>query len=229
MSSKPAGKTAKSAKHIRDKWRGKSWYMVVAPSFFGNIELGAIPAQEEQMLIGRVVEATLYDITGDFSHHYLKMFFQIIEIDGKSAKTVFKGHEYSRDFLRSLVRRRTTKVDGLFNIVTKDGYKLRVSVSALTLSRIKTSQEKIIRDMMEKTIKEKAAALTLDQFVQEMVLGKIASDIYNQAKLVAPLRHVGIRKSKLVASPAVPTQRGAPAPVPAPEPEPEPEEESVEA
>jgi ribosomal protein S3AE len=101
-----------------------------------------------------------------------------------------------------LVRRRTTKVDGLFNLVTKDGFKLRISVSALTLSRIKTSQEKIIRDMMEKIIREKAATLTLDQFVQEMVLGKIASDIYNQAKLVAPLRHVGIRKSKLVAAPA---------------------------
>ena len=41
----------------------------------------------------------------------------------------------------------------------------------------------------------------LDQFVQEMVLGKIASDIYNQAKEVAPLRHVGIRKSKLLAAP----------------------------
>jgi len=193
-------------KHVRDKWRGKSWYMVVAPSFFGNIELGSIPAQEDTQLIGRVVEATLYDITGDFSHHYLKMFFQINEIDGKSAKTLFKGHEYSRDYLRSLVRRRTTKVDGLFNLVTKDGYKLRISVSALTLSRIKTSQEKIIRNMMEKTIKEKAAALSLDQFVQEMVLGKIASDIYNQAKLVAPLRHVGIRKSKLVAAPAVQPQ-----------------------
>jgi small subunit ribosomal protein S3Ae len=177
--------------------------MVVAPSFFGNIELGSVPAQEDDQLIGRVVEATLYDITGDFSHHYLKMFFQINQIDGKSAKTLFKGHEYSRDYLRSLVRRRTTKVDGLFNLITKDGYKLRISVSALTLSRIKTSQEKIIRNMMEKTIKEKAAALSLDQFVQEMVLGKIASDIYNQAKLVAPLRHVGIRKSKLVAAPAV--------------------------
>jgi small subunit ribosomal protein S3Ae len=116
--------------------------MVVAPSFFGNIELGSIPAQDEKLMVGRVVEATLYDITGDFSHHYLKMFFQINEVDGKSAKTLFKGHEYSRDYLRSLVRRRTTKVDGLFNLTTKDGYKLRISVSALTLSRIKTSQEK---------------------------------------------------------------------------------------
>jgi len=176
--------------------------MVVAPPFFGNIELGTVPAEEEERLIGRVVEATLYDITGDFSHQYLKMFFQVNRMDGKTAHTLFKGHEYSRDYLRSLVRRRTTKVDGLFNLTTKDGYKLRIAVSGLTLSRIRTSQEKVIRNIMTKTINEKAAALTLDQFVQEMVLGKIASDIYNEAKKVAPLRHVGIRKSKLVGQPA---------------------------
>jgi len=189
-------------KHVRDKWRGKAWYMIVAPPFFGNVELGSVPAEEQNQLIGRVVEATLYDITGDFSHMYLKMFFQVNEFEGKTAKTLFKGHEYSRDYLRSLVRRRTTKVDGLFNITTKEGYKLRVAVSALTLSRIKTSQEKIIRNLMERIINEKASALTLDQFVQEMVLGKIASDVYNEAKKVAPLRHVGIRKSKLVTQPA---------------------------
>jgi small subunit ribosomal protein S3Ae len=197
-------KLSKKAKHVRDKWRGKSWYMIVAPPFFGNIELGSVPAEEEKKLIGRVVEATLYDITGDFSHMNMKLFFQVEEMDGKTAKTQFKGHEYSRDYLRSLVRRRTTKVDGLFNLTTKDGYKLRIAVSALTLSRIKTSQEKIIRHLMDRIVKEKAAALTLDQFVQEMVLGKIASDIYNQAKKMAPLRHVGIRKSKLVFTPTKP-------------------------
>ncbi len=195
--------STKSTKHVRDKWRNKSWYMIVAPPYFGNVELGAVPAEEESRLIGRVAEATLYDITGDFSHQYLKMFFQVNTIEGKTARTLFKGHEYSRDYLRSLVRRRTTKVDGLFNLTTKDGFKLRIAVSALTLSRIKTSQEKTIRKIMDKIIKEKAAALTLDQFVQEMVLGKIASDIYNESKQVAPLRHVGIRKSKLVGQPAI--------------------------
>ncbi len=193
-------------KHVRDKWRGKAWYMIVAPPYFGNVELGSVPAEEQDQLIGRVAEATLYDITGDFSHQYLKMFFQVNQIDGKTARTVFKGHEYSRDYLRSLVRRRTTKVDGLFNLTTKDGYKLRIAVSALTLSRIKTSQEKTIRQIMTKIISEKAAALTLDQFVQEMVLGKIASDIYNESKRVAPLRHVGIRKSKLIEQPSQPVQ-----------------------
>ena len=153
------------------------------------------------------------------------MFFQVNEIDGKTAKTLFKGHEYSRDYLRSLVRRRTTKVDSLINLTTKDGYKLRIAVSALTLSRIKTSQEKIIRKIMDTTIHDKANALSLDQFVQEMVLGKIASDIYNQAKEVAPLRHVGIRKSKLIAQPQAPDKKQTAA-----EPAPEaPVEEEAEA
>jgi small subunit ribosomal protein S3Ae len=172
--------------------------MVIAPSYFGNVELGAVPADEPEKIIGRVIDATLYDVTNDFAHQYLKMYFQITEIDGKTAKTTFKGHEYSRDYLRSLVRRRTTKVDALLNVTTRDGYKLRIAISAFSLSRIRTSQEKQIRAIMDKIIKEKSSALTLDQFAQEMVLGKIASDIYNEAKKIVPLRHIGIRKSKLV-------------------------------
>nr|NIO37638.1 30S ribosomal protein S3ae [Candidatus Bathyarchaeota archaeon] len=99
---------------------------------------------------------------------------------------------------RSLVRRRTTKVEGLFNITTKDGYRVLMAVCAFTLSRIRTSQERAIRTLMETIVKEKASTLTLDQYAQEMVLGKIASDIYNEAKKIAPLRHVGVRKSKLL-------------------------------
>jgi small subunit ribosomal protein S3Ae len=185
-------------KRVRDRWRSKSWYTVLAPPYFGNVELGAVPADEPEKLIGRVIDSTLYDVTNDFAHQYLKLYFQITETDGKTAKTTFKGHEYSRDYLRSLVRRRTTKVDGLFNITLKDGHKLRVAVSAFTLSRVRTSQEKDMRVIMDRIIKEKASTLTLDQFAQEMVLGKIASDIYNEAKMIAPLRHIGIRKSKLV-------------------------------
>ncbi len=185
-------------KRVRDKWRGKSWYTVLAPSYFGNVELGAVPAAEPEKLVGRVIESTLYEVTNDFAHQYLKMRFQIIEVDGKTAHTMFKGHEYSHDYLRSLVRRRTTKVEGIFDVTTKDGYNLLVAVCAFTLSRIKTTQEHAMRAIMEKVIREKASALRLDQLAQEMVLGKIASDIYNEAKKIAPLRHVGVRKSKLL-------------------------------
>lgn len=188
---------------VKDKWRSKKWYTVVTPPYFGGIEIGPIPADEPEKLLGRVVEATLYDITQDFAHQYLKTYFQIIGVDGKRALTIFKGHEYSRDYLRSLIRRKTTKVDGIFDVETRDGYKIRVAACAFSLTRIKTSQEKEIRAIMRKVIEEKAEALTFEQFVQEAVLGKIASDIYNEAKKIVPLRHVGIRKSKLISRPEI--------------------------
>jgi small subunit ribosomal protein S3Ae len=188
-------------KRIRDKWRGKSWYTVLAPPYFGKVELGTLPADDPDKLVGRVINSTLYDVTNDFAHQYLKIRFEITDVDGKTAHTMFKGHEYSRDYLRSLVRRRTTRVEGLFSVATKDGYKMQVAVCAFTLSRIKTSQEHAIRNITGKIIKEKASTLTFDQFAQEIVLGKIASDIYNEAKKMAPLRHVGVRKSKLMMKP----------------------------
>jgi len=194
-------------KRVKDKWRSKTWYTAIAPPYFGNVDLGAIPSGEPEKIVGRVIDSTLYDITNDFAHQYLKIYFQITDIDGKTAKTIFKGHEYSRDYLRSLIRRRTTKVDNILDVTTKDGYKVRIAICAFTLSRIRTSQEKGIRTIMERIAKEKASNLTFDQFVQETVLGKIASDIYNEAKKVAPLRHVGIRKSKLVMQLAQATQK----------------------
>jgi len=186
---------------VKDKWRGKDWYSIVAPSYFGGTDLGSIPSDDTSKLVGRVVDSTLYELTNDFAHQYLKMYFQVSNVEGKTAQTIFRGHEYSRDYLRSLVRRRTTRIDVLVNITTKDGYQLRLAVCAFTLSRIRTTQEHAIRAIMKRTVETKAKELNFDQYVQEIVLGKIASDIYNEAKKVAPLRHVGIRKSKLVAQP----------------------------
>ena len=191
------------SRRVKDKWRGKDWYTVMSPPYFGGVELGAVPTDDPSKLVGKVVDSTLYDITNDFAHQYLKMYFKVTDVEGKTAHTIFKGHEYSRDYLRSLVRRRTTRVDGMFNVTTMDDYKLRLAVCIFTLSRVKTSQEQIIRIVMKKIVEEKARALTFDQFVQELVLGKIASDIYNEAKKIAPLRHVGIRKSKLILQPSI--------------------------
>ena len=189
------------SRRLRDKWRAKTWYSVITPPYFGGKEIALIPAATPEHMLKRVVETTLYEITGEFAHQYLKLYFQVIDVRGTNAYTVFKGHEYSRDYLRSLVRRGSSRIDGIFDITTKDGYKLRVSVVAFSTHRIKTSQEKAIRAIMKQIVEAKAASLNFDQFVQEAVLGKIASDIYNEAKKIVPLRHVGVRKSKLLSYP----------------------------
>jgi small subunit ribosomal protein S3Ae len=178
----------------------KNWYIVSSPPYFGGIEIGTTPSADPSTVIGRVVNTTLYDITGDPSQLHLQLYFQIVDIKDSKASTIFKGHEYSRDYLRSLVRRGSTRIDGIFKVSTKDGYKLRISVVAFSVLRAKSSQITEIRKIIQKHLEEKAKTLSFDQFIQEAVLGKIASDIYNEAKKVVPIRHVGVRKSVLLSS-----------------------------
>jgi len=185
----------------RDKWRRKEWYEIILPPYFGGTKVGETPSDDPAKVEGRVFETTLAAITGDFSQEYMKMYFQVKEVEGHSAHTVFKGHEYLRDYLRSLVRRRSTKIDGFFRVYTADGYRVKIVVTAMTQTRIKTSQEYAIRKIMQKIVEEKAANLTYEQLAHEMVLGKLASDVYNQAKNVTALRHVGVRKSELLELP----------------------------
>jgi small subunit ribosomal protein S3Ae len=84
---------------------------------------------------------------------------------------------------------------------TKDGYVVRVYCTALSQGKMNSSKKHDLRAVMDKVIGERAANLTYDQFTQELVLQKVASDVYNEAKRVTHLRHVGVRKSKLVSRP----------------------------
>jgi len=186
---------------VRDKWRRKEWYDIYLPSYFGESKIGETPSDDPSKVVGRVFETTLAQITGDFSQEHLKLYFQVTDIEDHGAKTVFKAHEYLRDYLRSLVRRRSTKVDGIFRVTTADGYRLKIVVTALTQTRIKTSNERAIRRIMREIVEKKAQTLTFGQIVHEMVLGKLASDIYNEARKITTLRHVGVRKSQLISMP----------------------------
>jgi len=192
---------SKAAKKVRDKWRAKEWYDVYAPAYFGEKKVASIPCSDPTKLIGRVVETTLYDITNDFSHQSQKLYFLAVRVKGTKAETILKGHEYSADYLRSLVRRGSTRIDAIFNVTSRDQYVTRASVVAFTRDRVNANQQHLIRSIMRKTIEEKAATLAYDQLCHEMVLGIFGSEVYNLAKKISPLRHVGVRKSKLLVIP----------------------------
>lgn len=192
---------SKAVRKVRDKWRAKEWYDVYSPSYFGELVVASVPVEDPGALVGRVVETTLYDITNDFAHQMIKLYFLIVNSKDHRAETILKSHEYATDYLRSLVRRGSTRMDGIFKVRTKDEFLTRISIVAFTRDRIKASQEHGIRQIMRQIIEERAAALNYDQLIHEAVLGKLGSDIYNLSKKIAPLRHVGVRKSKLLSIP----------------------------
>ena len=53
---------------------------------------------------------------------------------------------------------------------------------------------------MHDIVIERAKNLNFSQFVQEIVLGKVASDIYKQVKSIYPLRRVEIVKTEVIST-----------------------------
>ncbi|ASA77352.1 MULTISPECIES: 30S ribosomal protein S3ae [Thermococcus] len=195
------GNPRKRAAATKDKWKMKEWYIVYAPDFFGSKEIGLTPADDPEKVIGRVIETTLKDLTGDFTKGQVKLYFQIYDVKGQNAYTKFKGHTLARSYIRSLVRRRTTRVDGIFNVTTKDGYKLRVMGMVIAYRRIQTSQERAIREIIKEIIYKKAEELNYKDFILEAVSGKMGAEMAKEARKIYPIKRAEIRKIKVLAEP----------------------------
>jgi small subunit ribosomal protein S3Ae len=126
------------------------------------------------------------------------MYFQIDKVDGDKASTIFKRFEYSKEFLRSLVRRGSSKINFIIDIKTKDGYIFRVKVIALTHRQLNTSRKHALRLIAKDVINKTVPDMTVDQFVQATCYSKINSDIMAAFKKVIRVRHVGLEKVKLI-------------------------------
>ena len=182
-------------------WKAKSWYNLVAPDMFGKTNIGETVADVPEKLIGRIVEITLGELTNDLSKQNTKLILKIDRVGGDSAYTKYMGHQLTQDYLRSLVKRQTSAVETNISVITKDGYTLRVKPSCFTIKRARANQVKAIRQIMNNVIAAKAKELDMEQFVQDVVTGKLSAIIYHDVKPIYPLRRVEVRKTEIEAEP----------------------------
>ncbi|MEA3488064.1 MAG: 30S ribosomal protein S3ae [Euryarchaeota archaeon] len=188
-------------KRQKDKWKAKRWYTVLAPKIFGDVTAANTVADDPAKLIGRRVEMTLGDLTGKMiKNSNLKLQMEINEVDHSTAHTKFVGHTVDGGYLRSLARKGISKVDSNISVVTKDGATICVKSSCFTLKKASAAQVKQIRRVVEEIIEDRADSLELSKYVQEIILGKLSSDIYKVAKKIYPLRRVEITKTKWLGS-----------------------------
>ena len=191
----------RKARKIKDKWKEKKWVSVSAPDSFNNVHIADIPITDEEKAKGRVIEVTLFDILkGDPSQYQYKLYFQIDKVVGEKATTIFKRYEYAKEFLRSLIRRGSSKINFVIDTKTKDGYIFRIKVLALSHRELNSSRKHALRLVARKIIEKTVPNMTIDEFVQASCYNKINSDIMAAAKKIIHLRHVGLEKVKLVRS-----------------------------
>ncbi|HMG38467.1 MAG TPA: 40S ribosomal protein S3a/S1 [Nitrososphaeraceae archaeon] len=199
-------KGARRGGRVRDKWRDKQWLILDSPSSFGDFgghHINYLPITDANMAVGRVVENTLYDIKKqDQADHKTKVFVAIEKVSDGVATTFFKGHEYGKEFLRSLVRRGSSMITHIHNYNTNDGHEFRVEVVTFTQRRINSSKKHEIRRVVHQLLSEKIPQWDLNNFIQQVTddNSEFHRELLEKGRKIASLRHIGVKKTKLLSS-----------------------------
>ncbi len=199
MSSKAKKKKPKVKKVT---FKDKQWYTVISPKNFNFKPIGEVIGVEDY-LIGRTIEVLLYDFTQKYSDISLKLKFRIIDINNEAKKcnSIFIGHEFTNDFVRSLIGRGSTKIQSIINLTTKDKYIFRVTVICTTIKRARSSQQLLIRKITNEILREFAISLNHEKFIAGMIFGEFQNQILRVAKTIYPLSNSVVVKSKLISIP----------------------------
>lgn len=185
-------------RRVRDTWKEKAWYTIKTPVAFGDKEIGQTPARDPEFLKNRTVEVTMRELTGDFSKQYIKLQFEVDNVAGDIANTRFTGHKTTTDYVRSMIRRGTSRIDAPVYVTTKDDHKIKLHVLAVTTRRAKSSQQKFMRETIQELVSKVGSGKSFEDVIENSVNGRFASEVYHTAKKIYPLKRVEIIKSKVL-------------------------------
>ncbi|MFL2532857.1 MAG: SAP domain-containing protein [Candidatus Thalassarchaeum sp.] len=190
-----------AARKQRDKWKSKRWFTIRAPrnpwSF--NI-IGETIAEDEEQLIGRPYEIMQNELDGDFSKMHVKVQFRISGVVGADALTEYVGHELLKDHIRRQVRRDRGKIDDTVDVVTDDGFYIRVKPLMISRHSIKGSQKRQMRTLARDIILKVGATSTWVEMQKASLDGTLETQIKEAASKIQPVREVMIRRVQLMQS-----------------------------
>lgn len=178
----------------------KAILTVYAPKVLGGSELPEILVDSVEKAIGRMYSVLLFDLTSDPSHQFIKCRLKIVEVQDNKAYTIYAGHEYLREYVRSLFIRGTSYVEIIRDITTVDGYHYRILAGVYTPKRINNSRKKAIRRSAFKVL-DRWGNKENETFIRDAISGLIDKEIIMAAKKIYPVRWGGIQKIKLIAHP----------------------------
>ena len=199
MAKKISAKARAAARKQRDKWKTKRWYTIRAPRHPWNYQnIGETIGESDEHIIGRIYEMTQQEFNGDFTKMHVMLRFRVSETVGQDALTTFIGHHHQTNHIRRQIRRYRGKIDDVIDVVTEDGYLVRIKPLIVTQKRVQTSVKQSIRAKTRDVLRGFVAKTTYDGPQVAMLDGSLEGEIQNQIKSIYPCRSVVIRKSQLL-------------------------------
>ena len=179
--------------------KAKRWYSIRAPRNPWSFKvIGETIAEEEDMLVGRPFEIMQNELDGDFTKMHVKIKFRIKEVVGNDAITEFVGHDVMKDFVRRQIRRDRGKIDDTIDVVTEDGYFVRIKPFIVTRSSVKASQKNESRSVTRNEVVKFCAQSTWINVQKALMDGSLEETVSKAISKIQPVRAVFFRRSQLI-------------------------------
>ena len=199
MAKKISVKARAAARKQRDKWKNKIWYTIRAPRTPWDFKkIGETLGESDEHIIGRVYEMTQQEFNGDFTKMHVILRFRVHECVGQDALTTFIGHHHQTDHIRRQIRRYRGKVDDVVDVVSTDGYLIRLKPLIITQKRVQTSIKQAMRAKARDMIIAFASKATYSKIQTQILDGTLEEEIRKAVKPIYPVKSVAIRKSQLL-------------------------------
>lgn len=199
MAKKLSAKARAAARKQRDKWKNKRWFTIRAPRHPWNFKrIGETIGETDEHIMGRVYEMTQQEFSGDFTKMHVLLRFRVTDVVGQDALTTFVGHAHQSDHTRRQIRRYRGKIDDVVDVVTTDGFLVRLKPLMITERRCQTSVKQAMRAKSAEIIRTSASKSTYSKLQEAMLGGDLETEIRNAVKAIYPCRNVVIRKSQLL-------------------------------
>ena len=188
-----------AARRQKDKWKAKRWYSIRAPRNPWSFKvIGETLAEEESLLLGRTYEIMQNELDGYFTKMHVKLKFRISDVVGNDAITEFVGHDVMKDFVRRQIRRDRGKIDDTIDVVTDDGFFVRIKPFIVTRSSVKASQKSETRSVTRDLVLKFCAKSTWINVQKALMDGSLEDSVSTAVSKIQPVRSVFFRRSQLI-------------------------------
>ena len=201
MAVRTTAQTRNLARKQKDKWKTKRTFSIRAPRNPWQYKIiGETIGQSDEFVQGRIFQTTQQEFDGDFTKMHVKLNFRIIEVINQDAITEFVGHEHQNDHIRRQIRRYRGKVDAVVDVVTNDGYLVRLKPLIVTEGRATTSMQKVMRRTVTEIITTFGSSCTYPALQKAILGSEIETSMGIALSPIAKIRSAVIAKSQLLKS-----------------------------
>lgn len=187
-------------KAVVDKWKKKKGYILFAPKMFGSGQFGETVAAKPELVIGRCVVVNMGSLTNQIKNKGTDLVLRVEKVEGSNAHTELVGFESKKGYLRRLFRRKSSKIEPIQFLATKDGKKIKIKTVIVTVGKRDVSKRKAIRRELEEFVKKTVSESTCEKLVELLLDKSLFNLLLQKVRKIVPVQKAEVEYFKVVSN-----------------------------